>query len=142
MGLDPSDQRSPYVQVANAMRAAIRDGVYQPGERLPSVVDLATEFGVAKMTVQRAVAELRSEGLLIAWQGRGTFVRDHGERSEATSSPAQDSAAAGLREDVQELRRQLGRLEALLIDLYSRTGQPFPHDQVPSELPTRRAAGA
>lgn len=142
MGLDPSDQRSPFIQVADVLRTAIRDGVYQPGERLPSVVDLASEFGVAKMTVQRALADLRSDGLLIAWQGRGTFVRDHGERSEAMPAAGQDATAAGLREDIQELRRQLGRLEALLMDLYSRTGQPFPHDQIPSELPTRRAAEA
>lgn len=140
MGLDHTDQRSPYLQVADALRAAIRDGVYPQGERLPSVVDLAGEFGVAKMTVQRALAELRSEGLLMAWQGRGTYVR--GPVGPSEPAPAADAAVGHLRDEVQELRRQLGRLEALLIDLYSRTGQPFPHDQAPSDLPSSRAAGA
>lgn len=140
MGLDANDHRAPYAQVAAGLRAAIRDGVYGEGERLPSVAELAAEFGVAKMTVQRAVSELREEGLLASWQGRGTFVREHTDRDNQAGPPSPDSAVAELRTEVQELRRQYGRLEALLIDLYSRTGQPFPHDRRTGDRPAKRAA--
>jgi DNA-binding GntR family transcriptional regulator len=43
---------------------------------LATVTELAQQFGVAKMTVQKAIGELRDEGLVVSWQGRGTFVRD------------------------------------------------------------------
>ncbi|WP_089005777.1 winged helix-turn-helix domain-containing protein [Micromonospora viridifaciens] len=56
-------------QVADALRAAIRDGVTPPGDRLPTVAELAEQYGVAKMTVQRALTDLRAEDLIVSWQG-------------------------------------------------------------------------
>src|SRR5690349_2494332 len=81
------DRRAPYLQVADALRASIHDGAYAPGDRLPAVAELAERYGVAKMTVQRAVAELRKEGLVISWQGRGTFVRDRSTTGTDAESP-------------------------------------------------------
>lgn len=138
MALDSNDQRAPYAQVADALRRAIRDGTYAEGERLPSVAELASDFGVAKMTVQRAVSELREEGLLASWQGRGTYVREQVTAEDDTSAESIDE----LRREVQDLRRQYGRLEALLMDLYSRTGHAFPRGRQAGEPSTRRAASA
>lgn len=139
MALDSNDQRAPYAQVADALRRAIRDGTYAEGERLPSVTELASEFGVAKMTVQRAVSELREEGLLASWQGRGTYVR---EQVAASSDDTSAESIDELRREVQDLRRQYGRLEALLMDLYSRTGHAFPRGRQAGEPSARRAASA
>ena len=50
------------VQVADELRAAIGSGRYAPGERLPSHRDLAREYGVALMTMQRALGALADEG--------------------------------------------------------------------------------
>src|SRR4051812_23166886 len=86
------DRRAPYLQVADALRAAIRRGEYAPGDRLHTVNELADQYGVAKMTMQRAIAELREEGLIVSWQGRGTFVRD---RAEASESPGEDESGYG-----------------------------------------------
>lgn len=79
------DRRPPYQQVADALRAAIRNGSYAAGDRLPTVAELAEQHGVAKMTVQRALTDLRAEGLVVSWQGRGTFVRSRSEIDAATS---------------------------------------------------------
>ena len=80
MPLDPDDPRPPYVQVANALRAAILTKKFQPGDKLPSRNELAKTYGVAAMTVQNALRELREEGLIVSRQGSGVFVRERTER--------------------------------------------------------------
>jgi len=78
--LDPDDPRPPYLQVANALRAAILTGVFKPGDRLPSRAELAERYRVAPMTVQNALRELREEDLIVSRQGSGVFVRQRTER--------------------------------------------------------------
>jgi len=107
------DQRSPYLQVADMLRASIQTGTLQAGDRLPSVTELAASYNVAKMTVQRAIGVLRDEGLVVSWQGRGTFVRDRG--SESAAQPV-DYATIMQRLDeicdtVERFEERLSRLE-------------------------------
>jgi DNA-binding transcriptional regulator YhcF (GntR family) len=73
--LDPDDSRAPYKQVADSMRAAILTRKYAPGEKLPSGNEMARHYGVARMTVQQALRILKDEGLVVARQGSGVFVR-------------------------------------------------------------------
>lgn len=73
--VNPGAAESPHRQIAEAIRARIRRGDWQPGERLPSIPAIAQMFGVAKQTVQRTVDQLRVEGLLITKPGSGTYVR-------------------------------------------------------------------
>ncbi|MBE3016315.1 GntR family transcriptional regulator [Microbispora sp. NEAU-D428] len=80
MELDPEDPRPPYLQVAHQLRAAILTRKFAPGEKLPSGPELAKSFGVARMTVQQAIRELRDEGLVISRQGSGVFVRERTAR--------------------------------------------------------------
>ncbi|MEU6412993.1 GntR family transcriptional regulator [Microbispora sp. NPDC046933] len=80
MSLDPDDPRPPYKQVANALRAAILTRRFEPGEKLPSGAELASTYGVARMTVQQAIRLLRDEGLVVSRQGSGVFVRERTER--------------------------------------------------------------
>lgn len=79
--LDPDDPRPPFQQVAAVLKAAILTGNYQPGDRLPSYTELASQYGVAVMTAQKAVGVLRDEGLVVSRQGKGSFVRQRTERS-------------------------------------------------------------
>lgn len=83
MGLDPDDPRPPYQQVANALRAAILTRKLVPGEKLPSGNELASRYGVARMTVQQAIRVLRDEGLIVSRQGSGVFVRERTARAVA-----------------------------------------------------------
>jgi DNA-binding transcriptional regulator YhcF (GntR family) len=80
VALDPDDPRPPYVQVANALRAAILTKVFKAGDKLPSRNELAKRYEVAPMTVQNALRELRDEGLIVSRQGSGVFVRERTER--------------------------------------------------------------
>jgi GntR family transcriptional regulator len=59
-------------QVAEDLRADIESGGLRG--KLPSEPELAEIYGVARVTVHRAVVELREEGLVTVTLGRGTFV--------------------------------------------------------------------
>lgn len=52
----------------------IDDGVYPPGTRLPSAVDLIEETGISLPTAKRVLKELRDAGLAYMEPGIGTFV--------------------------------------------------------------------
>jgi GntR family transcriptional regulator len=63
-----------YQQIADRLRAQIASGVLEPGERLPSEPDLATECDASRNTVRLAIALLINQGLVVSRQGLGTFV--------------------------------------------------------------------
>lgn len=63
-----------YQQIADELRARVKDGVYAPGRVLPSEADLGDEFGASRVTVRRALELLRDDGLVGARQGFGWFV--------------------------------------------------------------------
>lgn len=72
-----SDTPAPiYQRVKQAIIAQIRTGVWQPHQRVPSESELVNELGVSRMTINRALRELTSEGFLIRMQGVGTFVAE------------------------------------------------------------------
>ena len=74
--MDPADKRQPNVKVAASIRAAILNGELEPGQRLPSGPELAEFFGVASMTVQKAIRTLADEGFVRTKGGSGVYVRD------------------------------------------------------------------
>jgi GntR family transcriptional regulator len=65
-----------YVQVANALRRSIDFGKWSPGERLPSLEELAAEFRVARVTAREAIGILVRDGLVWRRQGSGTYISD------------------------------------------------------------------
>lgn len=72
--MDFRDDVPRWVQVADVLKARIKDGTYPPGTRVPSVVQLVGEFGVASATAQKALRALREEGLTRTVVGMGSFV--------------------------------------------------------------------
>jgi DNA-binding GntR family transcriptional regulator len=62
------------VQVAADIAADIDAGRLAPDTRLPSEAELATQYGVARVTVRRAIAQLRDRGKVVTVHGRGTYV--------------------------------------------------------------------
>lgn len=61
-------------QLAQHLRAAITQGVYKPGDRLPTEPELMERFEVSRITARQAVAHLVQEGRVVRKQGKGTFV--------------------------------------------------------------------
>ncbi len=71
------DKASPvplYYQLQNTIREYIRFKKINPGERLPSLSDFASNYNVSLAVVRQAVHGLVQEGMIEAHQGRGLFV--------------------------------------------------------------------
>ena len=67
-----------YEQIKNQIRSAILSGELTDGETLPSLRTLARELHVSVLTITRSYGELADEGLVKNVQGKGTFVKAHG----------------------------------------------------------------
>ena len=66
-----------HLQVRQAIIESIREGEFQPGERLPAERELAVQFGVSYMTARRAVTEMVEADLLVRRPREGTFIPSH-----------------------------------------------------------------
>jgi GntR family transcriptional regulator len=64
-----------YVQIADQLAQEMVTGKYQPFDRLPSEQELMARFQVSRVTVRQAIAQLLRQGLVVAKQGKGTFVK-------------------------------------------------------------------
>lgn len=71
--IDPTAPDWPRMQAARIIREAIEAGAYPDG-KLPSQERLAEQVGVAPKTIQKALEQLKAEGLVYGVPGRGTFV--------------------------------------------------------------------
>jgi len=72
--LDYRDVRPIYAQVIDGFKEQISAGVMQPGDRLPSVRELAAELAINPNTIQRAYRQLEMEGWIVTVPGKGCFV--------------------------------------------------------------------
>jgi GntR family transcriptional regulator, histidine utilization repressor len=63
-----------YEQIKRFVLARIAEGAWKPGAPIPSETELVKQFGVARMTVSRALRELTQERVLTRVQGAGTYV--------------------------------------------------------------------
>jgi len=70
----PDSSRPLYEQLKNMLIKDIVSGKYKYGARLPSEMGLAQSYGLSRITVRRALAELVAEGYLSSQPGKGTFV--------------------------------------------------------------------
>jgi GntR family transcriptional regulator len=69
-----SENEPVYLKLKNDILEKIEKGVYVPGKTLPSERDIASAWGLSRMTARAAISELVSAGVLYREQGRGTFV--------------------------------------------------------------------
>jgi len=63
------------MQLANILRRQIADGVFRPGDQLPSEAQLTQRYAVSPMTVRRSINLLADQGVVSTAQGRGVFVK-------------------------------------------------------------------
>ncbi len=72
--LDYRDARPIYAQIIDGFREQIASGILQPGEKLPSVRELASELAINPNTIQRSYRQLELEGWIVTVPGKGCFV--------------------------------------------------------------------
>lgn len=69
-----------YQPIVNDLKAAIEDGIYEPGARLPSNSELMKRYNTNIHMVRRAMTALMIDGTVYAVQGSGTFVSKQDRR--------------------------------------------------------------
>lgn len=66
-------------QIKNALKQAIIDGVYKPGDRLPTEEQIAAEFNTSKVSAREALREMETEKLIV--KRRGNVRREFCDRA-------------------------------------------------------------
>ena len=89
-----------HISISETLRQQIEAGDYQPGEKLPSEHQLMEVFNVSRITVRQAIANLVSQGLATAQQGKGVFVTPQKKVAYSLANPLifleQDLAHKGI----------------------------------------------
>ena len=70
-----------YEQVKDFIASKIQEGAWRAGDRLPSESELVTQFGISRMTVNRALRELSEQGRIVRVAGVGSFVAEEKPQS-------------------------------------------------------------
>ncbi|MEU5599196.1 GntR family transcriptional regulator [Streptomyces sp. NPDC020298] len=104
-----TEDLQPYQQIVEDVKDQVRLGRLKGNDKLPSTRELADHYAVAPGTVQRALSELRTEGVVYSHQGRGSFIRE--SAVDAVADPT-SQAIKRLEERVADLTERLERLEA------------------------------
>ncbi|MFG2144272.1 GntR family transcriptional regulator [Streptomyces sp. NPDC048696] len=141
-----------YKRLADELRSEIARGVLPVGEPIPSASNLMKTHEVSTTVVRDALKILRDEGLIYGQPGKAVYVLATPDESKAKRHsldelsdgflqlqervgelvvPTDASAVEELREEMGELRRSVAVLQAQLIELYGRVGQPYPRDKAP-----------
>ena len=80
MSVSFSNDRPIYLQIVDQIKVKIITGVYKPGDKLPSVREMAVEMQVNPNTMQRAYSYLEMEGLVYSQRTSGRYVNPDQEK--------------------------------------------------------------
>ena len=80
--LDYRDARPIYAQVTDGFKEQIVSGVLLPGDKLPSVRELAANLTINPNTIQRSYRQLETEGWIVTVPGKGCCVCSDGHLAE------------------------------------------------------------
>lgn len=124
--LDPESSDSPFEQVRAQITAQVIAGGLRPGDRLPSIRQLAGDLGLATGTVARAYRELENDGV----------VRGRGARGTAIVGPPQNGVHGRLLDAATVYAQAAARLGASLDDAVCvlRVAFAAPRDATDSEI--------
>lgn len=105
----------PYLRIRDGVGRLAGSGELQPGDRLPTVRDLAAQLGVAPNTVARAYRELEQAGVIETRGRQGSFVAldaDRARREGFVAACAYVERAVALGLDAEDIRALLDRAVA------------------------------
>lgn len=100
--IDPRSGVPMYTQLIDQVKRSIAVGALAPGERLPTVKQLAVDLTINPNTVARAYRDLERDGVIETSPGRGSFVRDGDIRQ--TRKTVTDVAAVALEAAIRDAR--------------------------------------
>ena len=97
--VDPNSGFPVYRQIIDQVRRMMVSGRLSPGERLPSIRELALKLGINPLTVGRAYGDLEREGLIEMRRGLGMYVR----QQERLIRPIDGGVPAGVAQAARRL---------------------------------------
>lgn len=98
--LDYNDRRPLYEQIVDKISNLILKGILKPGDKMPSVRNLAMELAINPNTIQRAYGELEHRGYIYSVKGRGNFV----SHSESLIQKKQEETCWRLQDVISEAK--------------------------------------
>lgn len=98
-----SNDKPVYMQIADELMLRIVSGVYKPGERVPSVRELAEEARVNPNTMQKALSEIERDGYLISLRTSGVFVTEDTELIGSYRDSRTEKAIEGFIAEMERL---------------------------------------
>lgn len=120
--VDPRASTPVYLQVVEGVREQVARGLLAPGDRLPSVRELAAQMELNHNTVAKAYLELERERVIEVERGRGTFVA--GPRPASNRAERLEKLTQTMRQLLIEAHYlQLGEKE--LMDLWLQVSQEW-----------------
>jgi GntR family transcriptional regulator len=92
-----------YLQIMNFVKKLIVRGILKPGDKIPSVRDMALFLGVNPNTVQKAYEELEREGTIFTKRGQGNFVNEDENTVERIKETMVKELVERYRKELEEL---------------------------------------
>ena len=123
LNLNYRDPRPIYEQIRTELQKLILSGIMSPGEKLPSVRDLAAQLAINPNTIQRAYRELEAEDYILSIAGKGSFVAE-----TASICVQKKEAAIGQYLSAAAALQELGLTQNDLIALLSQEKEGTAHD--------------
>ena len=103
-----------YAQLMDTLKRRIITGRYLPGEKLPSVRELAAEAVINPNTVQRAFSELEREGLIYTQRATGKYVTENADEIKSARQALAKTQVAEFLSNMQSLGYSVGDVIVLL----------------------------
>ncbi len=113
------NDRPIFRQLVEHIQLMIVSGGYKPGEKLPSVRDLAAEASVNPNTMQKALADLEQSGLVYAQRTSGRYITE----DEGMIAKLKNELATQQILDFLERMGQIGFSKQQTIELMTKTGE-------------------
>ena len=145
-GIGPLASRPLYLQARDLLVRRIVDGVWKPGDYLPSEARLGTDLGVSIGTIRKAMEDLVGQGLLERQHGRGTqvvphssarsrfrylrFVHPDGRPVRPVARLIEQRVRVGTRADRDRLGLARGDAVLVLLRLRSEDGVPLIYERI------------
>ena len=114
MSWEFQDHLPIYAQLMDTLKRRIITGRYLPGEKLPSVRELAAEAGINPNTVQRAFSELEREGLIYTQRATGKYVTENADEIKSARQALTKTQVAEFLSNMQSLGYSVGDVIVLL----------------------------
>jgi GntR family transcriptional regulator len=80
--ISQKDNRPMYLQIMDQVKQRVAISDWQPGDKVPSIRELAVSLKVSVITIKRAYLELEKEGVIVTQQGKGSYIADNEDWGE------------------------------------------------------------